>query len=218
LAAARRAADLAPREARPHEVLGDAAARAGDVASARKAYRDALRLDPGNAQVRARLDRIDSRGRPAPVTRPPSARRPAVRPARFGLGQRTALWLLVRRVATWLAVGSFLLLIAGLPSPSPLLVWVGLGLVLFVLGLAAHGWLGLPPGARAGIAVLRRAEPLIVTCAVLLAVALLALAGWTLALAFGSRDMQLLNVGLAGSGISLGLAWLGLWRLKLRTR
>lgn len=208
--AARRAADLAPREARPLEVLGNAAARAADLSAAKRAYRDALRLDPGNEHILASLDQLGG-GAPAP---PPPLRiqRPG-RPARFGRAERTALWLVVRRAAIWLAVGSFLLLIAGLPSPSPLLVWFALALVLFVLGVFGHGLLVLPPGARVPLGVLRRREPLIILPVVLLCISELLLVVWTIALAFGSRDMLLVSVVLACSGVSAALGWLGIRRL-----
>lgn len=212
--AAHRALSLAPREARPHEVLGDAAARVDDQSLARRAYRDALRLDPGNEHVAAKLRRLAgpdrARNRPA---RPPKRAAP-VRPARFGRPQRTAFWLMLRRAAVWLAIGTFLLLIAGLPTPNPLLVWFGAGLLLFVLGLIGHAWLGLPPGAQVGLAVLTRGHPLMVITAVLLAVSLLALAMWTVALGLGARGMQLLTVALACSSVAGGVCWYGLWRLR----
>ena len=215
VAAARKAVELAPREARPHEVLGDAALRARDSALARRAYRDALRLDPGNEHVAASLDRVAT-GRRSPAR--PAVERPIARPARFGRAQRTALWLLLRRVAVWLAVGSFVLLIAGMPSPSPLLVWFSLALAVFVVGLAGVGWLGLPNGARVGMAVLRRTQPMLVVAAVLVALAELFLVSWTVALAFGSHGMQLLSLVLAGSGLSTAIGWLGLRRLRVPSR
>src|SRR5947209_3316423 len=55
IAAARKAIELAPHEARPHEVLGDLALRGQDLGLARRAYRDAARLDPGNQHVADRL-------------------------------------------------------------------------------------------------------------------------------------------------------------------
>jgi tetratricopeptide (TPR) repeat protein len=220
--AARKAVDLAPRESRPLEVLGDVAVQARDSGLARRAYRDALRLDPGNEHIAASLDQLGSPTRPR--TRPvrPSMERPAVnaasRPARFGRVQRTALWLLVRRAAAWLAIGSFVLLIAGMPSPSPLLVWFALALAVFVVGMAGFGWIGLPHGARVRAGVLRRSEPLLLIAAMLVAAAELFLLGWTVALAFGSRGMQLLSLVLAASGLSTVLGWLGLRRLRLPSR
>jgi Flp pilus assembly protein TadD len=208
--AARRAADLAPREARPLEVLGDVALLAADPVLAKRAYRDALRLDPGNEQIVASLDRLG--GTPVPEPQPARIQRP-VRPARFGRGQRTALWLLIRRIAGWLATGSFLLLIAGLPTPSPLLVWFALGLVLFVIGLAVHGWRALPPGARVGTRMLRRSEPLILVPLPLLAISEFLLMVWTVALALGARGMLLLSVALGCAGVSAAIGWLGLRRL-----
>jgi Flp pilus assembly protein TadD len=218
---ARTAVELAPREARSHEVLGEAAVRVDDLGLARRAYRNAIRLDPGNEHIRAGLDGLTALRRRTPTdqaARSPAVRKQPGRPARFGRAQRVALWLLVRRAAVWLALGSFLLLIAGLPSPSPLLVWFGLALVLFVLGLVGHGWRVLPPGARAAPPVLRRTEPLILLSAVLLGVALLVLVVWTLALGFGSRGMQLLSVVFACSAVTAGLGSFGLWRLRVRTR
>jgi Flp pilus assembly protein TadD len=207
--AARRAADLAPREARPLEVLGDVALLAADPVLAKRAYRDALRLDPGNEQIIASLDQLG--GSPQPEPQPPRIQRP-VRPVRFGRAQRTALWLLVRRVSAWLAIGSLLLLVAGLPSPSPLLVWFALGLVLFVVGLAVHGWRALPPGARVTVQVLRRTDPLMLLPVLLVGLAELSLSMWTIALTFGARGMLLLSVVLACSGMAAVLGSLGLRR------
>ncbi|HEV8557287.1 MAG TPA: tetratricopeptide repeat protein [Actinophytocola sp.] len=209
--AARRAVHLAPNEVRPHEVLGDAAARTGDVPMARRAYRDALRLDPGNGHVQAGLARLSER--PAPV-----AEQPVRRPVRFGRVQRVAVWLLVRRVAMWLAVGSFLLLVAGLPRPSPLLGWLGLGLLLFVPGVAAHGWLRLPAGSRVGLGVLRRVEPLAPIAVVSLCVSMLLLLVWTGALVLGAQGMGLLGGVLAGALGPAALGWVCLWRLMSHTR
>ncbi len=191
-------------------MLGDVALLAADPVLAKRAYRDALRLDPGNEQIIASLDRLG--GQPNPEPAPARVQR-QVKPARFGRAQRTALWLLVRRAASWLAIGSFLLLIAGLPSPSPLLVWFALGLVLFVVGLAVHGWRRLPRGARVGTRVLRRTEPLMLLPVLLLGLAELFLIGWTVALAVGSRGMLLLIVVLACSGVAAAIGSFGLRRL-----
>lgn len=213
--AARRAILLAPRESRPHEVLGDIAAAADDVALARRAYRDALRLDPGNEHIAASLAGLTAR--PAPEEPPPPPSRPVFPPAQFGRPQRIAVWLLVRRISVWLTAGSFLLMIAGLSDPTPVLAWFGLGLLLFVMGLAVRGVLRLPPGGQVSAAALRRAEPLVLASLALLGIALLVLVMWTVAVVLGARGMQMLTVVWACAGISAGLAWLNLWRLKLRT-
>lgn len=55
--AAREAAALAPTEARAQLVLGNVATFAGDYATARAAFTRALRLDPVNDEVRAKLER-----------------------------------------------------------------------------------------------------------------------------------------------------------------
>jgi Flp pilus assembly protein TadD len=213
--AAHRAVHLSPNEARPLEVLGDVATGVPDVALARRAYRDALRLDPGNEHIVASLDRLSSRSRLEPVVREQPAGEQLVR---FGRAQRTAVWLLVRRAAMWLAVGSFLLLIAGPAGPSPLPVWFGLGLVLFVFGIAGHGWLVLPPGARVGISVLRRTDPLAPIALVLLCASVLSLVVWTIAVALGANGKQVLGVVLACSAVCAALGWVCLWRLKVSTR
>lgn len=216
---ARAAVELAPREARSHEVLGDAAARVHDLTLAKRAYRNALRLDPGNEHIGASLAQITALRRRAPngpSKRSPVIRRRASHPAGFGRAQRVALWLLVRRASVWLALGSFLLLIAGLPSPNRLLVWFGLALVLFVVGLLGHAWRGLPPGARAAPGVVRRTEPLILLSVVLLGLALLVLVLWIIGLALGSRGMQLLSVVFACSAVTAGLGSLRLWGLRVR--
>ncbi|MFL6145324.1 MAG: tetratricopeptide repeat protein [Labedaea sp.] len=215
LTAARRAVALAPGEARPLEVLGDAAARMQDLSLARKAYREALRLDPGNVHVAASLDRLSSRTAPAPAAVAPL---PVVPPAPFGRSERIAVWLLLRRAAGWQVAGALVLLLAGQPSPSPALIWPGFGLVLFVPGLAGHGWLRLPPGGRAALPAMLRVEPLAVVCGASLAVSVLLLAVWTVALSIGAGGMQLLGLALGGAIVALGLGWLGLWRLKVRAR
>ncbi|HET9141862.1 tetratricopeptide repeat protein [Actinophytocola sp.] len=212
---ARTAIILAPREPRPHEVLGDIAASTDDVVQARRAYREALRLDPGNRHITASLERLNAR--PAPEEPPPPPTRPVFPPARFGRAQRIAVWLLIRRVSLWLAVGSFLLMIAGLSDPNPVLAWFGLGLLVFAVGLTVRGVMRLPPGATVSMRALRRAEPLVLGSVLLLGLAVLTLVLWTVAIVFGARGMQLLTVSAGCAALSAGLAWLNLWRLKLRT-
>ncbi|HEU5472504.1 MAG TPA: tetratricopeptide repeat protein [Actinophytocola sp.] len=216
LAVAKVAIDLAPREARPHEVLGDIAAAADDAPLARRSYRDALALDPGNVHITASLNALNSR--PAPEEPPPPPQRPVFPPARFGRAQRIALWLVVRRVSVWLAVGSLLLIVAGLSDPGPMLAWFGFGLLVFAVGMVVRGWLRLPPGGRVGPAGLKQAEPLLLAAALPLGLALLFLLIWTLSATMGASGLQLLAVVLVCSALSAGLSWLNLWRLRLRSR
>jgi tetratricopeptide (TPR) repeat protein len=215
---ARAAVAIAPREARPHEVLGEAAVRVHDLTLARRAYRDAIKADPADEHLKAGLDRLTGTHRTSTAARP----RPAdslnepVQPARFGRVERTALWLVLRRVSVWLAVGSVLLIIAGLPSPNEVLVWFGMGLVALLPGLAVQGWFGLPHEARVSPRVLRRTEPLAIIAVGLLAVAVLLLAVWTMAVAVGSGAMPLLSVVLICSAAAAALGWLRLRRLRVR--
>jgi tetratricopeptide (TPR) repeat protein len=217
---ARTAVAIAPREARPHEVLGEAAARVQDLTLARRAYQDAIKADPDDEHLRAGLDRLTGTGRTSTATqpRPTASLDEAIRPVRFGRVQRTALWLVLRRVSVWLALGTMLLIMAGLPSPSDVLVWFGLALAALVLGLAVQGWFGLPHGARVALPVLRRAEPLAVVAVGLLAVAVLLLAVWTVALAFGSVAVRPLSLVLICSAGGVALGCLRLRRLRVRLR
>lgn len=226
LPAARRAVELAPRQPRTHEVLGDVARQVSEDDLAARAYQDALRLEPGNDAVAEKLATL---ARPGSARRNGAQRETAPRtaargrgrppaPARFGRAQRAALWLLLRRTSVWLAVSTFVLLIAGMPRPSPLLAWFGLGAVVFVLGVWCVGWLGLPHGARLGSRALASAAAPMAVAAVLLAIALLLLVAWTVGLALGARGMQLLTPVLGCALIAAVISSFGLWRLLGRGR
>jgi tetratricopeptide (TPR) repeat protein len=205
LRVARTAVRLAPDEPRAHEVLGDTAAVAHEWAVAEQSYRDSLALSPDD-EVAAKLARI--------AGRPGDDRKPTVRTrqSRFGRVQRTAVWLVLRRASAWQAVGAFVLLIAGLPEPSGLLVWFGLGLALFVLAVVGHGWLGLPHGARLSPGRLVRTQPLIAASVVLLSLSMLLLLLWTVLLALSAPVMSVLTVVLILAGLSAANSWFGLWR------
>jgi Flp pilus assembly protein TadD len=209
LEAARRAVITAPDEARVHEVLGMAAVRVRDFPLAKRAFADSLRLDPRNEVVREEMSRL------AGVRAEPSAR---PRDSKFGRAHRIALWLVLRRCSGWLAVGSFVLMIAGMPTPSPLLVWFALALVLTVAGIATMGVLALPHGRYPRPAMLLRREPLFAFGSVLLGLGALLLAIWTLALALGARGMQLLTPALVCAIGSAIIGWYGLWRMRAFTR
>ncbi|OLR89511.1 tetratricopeptide repeat protein [Actinokineospora bangkokensis] len=207
LAAARRAVEVAPEEARPHEVLGSAALWAEELPLAKRAFLDTLRLDPGNDEVRERLAGL------AHVRAAQADPGPQVP---FGRAQRIALWLVLRRCSAWLLVGGFVLLVAGAPRPSPLLVWFGLALLLAVGGLGVHGFLGLPRVSRLPLPQLWARMPLFCVGAGLLGVGALSLVAWVLGLAFGARDVVLLWPGLAAAVLALGACWAGLARMRMR--
>ncbi len=216
---ARTAVALAPEEARAHEVLGDAAVSVHDWLEAERAYRAALRLEPDNEDVLAKVGRLAQR----PPERPAERRRPVrpVRPPpapRFGRAQRVALYLAVRRAATWQAVGSFVLLIAGLPKPHGLLAWVGLGVVVFVVALAVRGWFGLPDGARVPLRQLSTREPRVVVGAVLLGVSVLSLLVWTVLLALGGTSWVVLLVAVLCAAVAVANTSLGMWRIFAEDR
>jgi hypothetical protein len=210
---ARTAVALAPEEARTHEVLGDAAVSVHDWLEAERAYRAALGLDPDNEDVLAKVGRLARR----PPERPSGRRRP-VRPVRtpvrrFGRAQRVALYLAVRRAATWQAVGSFVLLIAGLPKPHGLLAWVGFGVVVFVVALAVRGWFGLPDGARVPLRQLSTKEPQAVAGAVLLGVSILSLLVWTILLVLGAASWVVLVAAVLCAAVAVANTSLGMWRI-----
>lgn len=211
---ARAAVALAPEQARPHEVLGDAAARVRNLALARQAYQDAIHVDPTDQHLRANLGRL-GRARISTVPRASSSLGGSARPARFGRVQRRALWLALRRVSTWLVVGTLLLIIAGMPGTSGALAWFGLALVALTLGVAGHGWLGLPEGARVTPRVLHGDEPLAAAVTVLIGAATVMVLAWTVAVALGSNPLRLLSLALICSVVANLTGWLGVRRLRI---
>ncbi|GAA3052700.1 tetratricopeptide repeat protein [Actinokineospora globicatena] len=348
LAVALGAVTAAPEVPRVHEVLGLAAARAGDDDLARRAYTDALLLDPGNTEVKARLDRLPAlprrRGVPAtngfarrlsngagdydhaaaePVVidavvdrvetvgafvgpvrpvdpvdlpddeefvedrwtvesewqqrmsavwpvpaRPVDAeiepviqvvaepavtvrpadpepaeaprrrvvRRPtreipvveepvrpdppAARPGHAGFtrAKRVSLWLVLRRCAGWLAIGGFVLLVAGMPEPSPLLVWFALALLLIVTGAGGFGYRAIPAVDRPTPREVADHAPLIALAAALVLFGLVMLGVWTLVLSFGAAGKPLLVTALVLGLAAGGVSWFGLWRIRTASR
>lgn len=207
--AARSAVSLAPGEARAHEVLGDAAMLAHDWMLAEQAYRDALRIDPANADVAAKVERLEYR--PADDAR---RRRKPVRTRGepgFERVHRVTWYLAVRRAAVWLAVLAVVLMVASL-------AWVGLGALLFVGVLAWRGFAGLPPAARSRLPELWRRAPLAVVGGAALTVSYVALLAWTVLTALGGVFVSLLVVAFAGALIAVANTSLGLWRMWAGTR
>lgn len=207
--AARSAVSLAPDEARAHEVLGDAAMLAHDWMLAEQAYRDALRLDPSNTDVAAKVARLADR--PADDAR---RRRKPVRTRGepgFERVQRVAWYLAVRRAAVWQAVLAVVLVFASLP-------WVGLGALLFVGVLAWRGFAGLPLGAQVRFPVLWARAPMVVVGGVALAVSYVVLLVWTVAAALGGVFVSLLAVAFFAAVVAVVNTWFGLWRMWPRSR
>jgi tetratricopeptide (TPR) repeat protein len=212
---ARAAVTLAPDQARAHEVLGDSAVAERDWPAAERAYRAALRLDPDNDDVLTKVSNLARRPAERPAARRPVRTGPV---ARFGRVQRVALFLAVRRTAAWQAVGAFVLLLAGLPSPHGLLAWVGLVVEAFVVALAVRGWFGLPDGARVPVRELSTREPRVVVGAVLLGVSVLSLLVWILLVALGSASWVVAVVSAGCAAIAVANSSLGLWRIWSASR
>ena len=288
LTAARRAVSIAPDEPRTHEVLGATAEKAGETATARAAYQDALRLDPANADIRAALARVgkgngvrfgdvpwervtawqeavpaepdwtlvdaepDTRfakgprrkaKRPAaaravrftadepedpptfvdePVEEPQPAPQPPVadelpRPrTRFGRAQRIGLWIALRRSAGWLAIGGFVLIIAGMPAPTRLLAWFSGALVLTVVALAGIAVFKLPADLRITPGFLWARDKVMSVGAVCLGLGVLLLAIWTAALALGGGGLSLLTPVVLLGLLAFAIGTLGMWRIRHR--
>ncbi|TDV52002.1 tetratricopeptide repeat protein [Actinophytocola oryzae] len=196
--AARAAVERAPTEPRTHEVLGDAAMLAHDWMLAETAYQDAVRLDPSNRDVTAKLHRVVSR----PGDDPRRKRRPVRSRStpKFERVHRVSWYLAVRRPAVWQALGVAVLLLA---SSASFLAWYGLGVFLFVGLRAWRGWTRLPDGAAVTPAVLYSKLPLAAVSAGALALSAVSLLVWTVLVALGPVVKPLLLVALVSALIAV---------------
>jgi Flp pilus assembly protein TadD len=162
LAAAREAVLLEPASVDAHLQIGTALAASGDVAAARVAYREVLRLDPGSAAALNNLAVLDLQA---------GAHRSAARTLAAALAadpQDRDAQRNLDVVAVWAARRLGWLLLAG-PVPAVLVValgWSGLGRALAVLVLvgapvwALWWWRGLTDGQRRHLRTLpRRIRP-----------------------------------------------------------
>ncbi|MBY8849993.1 tetratricopeptide repeat protein [Saccharothrix longispora] len=197
--AARRAAHLAPDEARPHQVLGDAALRVRDWGTAERAYRTALRLDPHDDDVRANLATVRRKRGGKPVEAPGDALNSA----------HALVWPALSRLAVLLVAGGLLLLLAGMPRPTPLLAWFATALLLGVLAVVGRLLLRARRGVRRALFRLPRHRPRVAVVVVLFGLAALVLAGWAVALFLGATTVQPLVVAwlcslLGGAVVVLG--------------
>jgi Flp pilus assembly protein TadD len=208
--AARRGADLSTGVARPYEVLGDVALHAHDVTAAREAYRRALVIDPSSDHARLNL-----RGLAGTVGNTPAPALPAAKPPppRSRRTSRRALLLVVRKVAGWQAIGSFVLILAGIPSPSRLLAWAAALLLVLLAYLGLRGWFAAPAPARVAPLALVQANPVLGAACVLTALGLvllviaaitIAVGEWGLSLLFAVVVCSLLASAIATAGIRPG--------------
>ena len=210
LRVARRAVDLAGTEPRPYEVLGDVAVRAREITTAKWAYRQALRLDPESPHARTNLTRLVNHQPIVTGTSPVVAAKARPAAARLGSVSRTVLWLVIRRLSTWLGVGSFVLVLAGLPSPSQVLAWFGFALVIVLLVVAARAWVTLPERLRPDLRALPKAQPMLTTAAGFVGFGTVLLVVWTVSVALGSHGMTTLTVVVGCALVAALTATLGL--------
>ncbi|MEU4739686.1 tetratricopeptide repeat protein [Actinosynnema sp. NPDC023658] len=182
---AREAAHLAPTEARAFQVLGDAALRVRDWGTAERAYRTALRLDPTDDDVRANLTTVRRKRGGAPMP-PPS--REALHAA------HVLVWPTLSRLAALLVAGGLILLLAGMPKPTPLLGWFSGLLVVACLAVVGLPLLRAGGAVRRAVVRLPLHRPKVAVTVAMFGLSALVLLGWTVALLLGATTMQPLVV------------------------
>jgi hypothetical protein len=218
--AAQRAVDLAPHEPRTYEILGDTAAGSGQRDLAERAYRSALQLDARDDHARKGLaalgaDRIAQRraALPAPgslfVPAEPEPEPPAAPEVLPGL--EAVVWQGIRLVAVIGAAGTLLLLLAGLPTPSRLLAWFGVLLIVVQLWAGVRALRQLPPKARRLLPAVQRGNRLMSITFGLLGAATLLVLVWTVTVAFGFPLSAVLVLALLSAALAVGAAALGAW-------
>lgn len=212
-AAACRAIQFARNEARPFEVLGDTAVRVHDKETARRAYVEALKIDPTNQHARVSLVRL---GRPRldTTTTPTMPEPPA--PTRLGRIEELGVWIALRRACVALSGGSLLLILAGMPSPSGVLGWVGLVVLLFALFVAGKGWFSYARDVP--LRAFPQAHRLMSVAAGLAGVSTLLLALWTAITALGGRTLSPLTLVLVTSAAAGVIVVFALWRRTHQSR
>ncbi|ROP38028.1 tetratricopeptide repeat protein [Saccharothrix texasensis] len=178
---AREAAHLAPAEARPFQVLGDSALRVRDWGTAERAYRTALRLDPADDDVRANLATVRRKRGGAPVP-PPSGE--ALHAA------HVLAWPVLSRLAALLVAGGLVLLLGGMPKPTPLLGWFAGLLVVACLVVGGLPLAKARGGVRRALLRLPLHRPKVAVVTTMFALSAVILAGWAVALLLGATTMQ----------------------------
>ncbi|MET0233733.1 MAG: tetratricopeptide repeat protein [Kibdelosporangium sp.] len=207
-AAACRGIQLANNESRPFEVLGDAAVRVHDKETAKRAYFEAIKIDPTNQHARANLVRL---GRPAlDTTTTPATSEPVVQHVRLGRIEELGLWLALRRACVAVAAGSLVLLLIGIDGTGGVLALFGLVLLVFAMIMLGMGWFQF---AR-GVPLVRtmRANRLLAVASGLVGLSLLLLTVWTALVALGVHTLNPLSLVLATSVVAGGIVFFALWR------
>jgi len=180
---AKHATRLAPTEARAFQVLGDAALRARDWGNAERAYREALKLDPADGDVRANLETVRRhRATPSPASTPA--------PPDVLAKAQVLAWRALTRVTALLVGGELLLLLSGMPTPSALLGWFSGLLVLGSSALIGQTVLFARKGVRRAVLRVPRHRPKLMVVLALLGVSVFLLTGWTVAVSFGATTLQ----------------------------
>nr|WP_042194961.1 tetratricopeptide repeat protein [Kibdelosporangium sp. MJ126-NF4]CEL21504.1 TPR Domain containing protein [Kibdelosporangium sp. MJ126-NF4]CTQ95929.1 TPR Domain containing protein [Kibdelosporangium sp. MJ126-NF4] len=207
-AAACRAIQLANNQARPFEVLGDAALRVHDKETARRAYYEAIKIDPGNQHARSNLVRL---GRPQlDTTTSPAVAEPVVQIPHLGRIEALGLWLALRRASAGLAVGSLVLMLVGMDDIYSVLGWFGLVLVLFVAFVVGTAWVKFARGVSLKQTML--GNRMLSVASGLMALSMVLLIVWTVLVGLGARTMNPLSIVLVTSVACAGVSALAIWR------
>jgi cytochrome c-type biogenesis protein CcmH/NrfG len=162
--AAIKAVRYQPDQVRPYLVLGDAARRTGDVKTAELAYRTALRRKPGDARVRAELTRLRQAAPPRS-----SRERPRTEESSEQVLPEQLCWRGIRQLSITLVVAGMLLLVAGLPRPTPMLAWPGFAVPCVVILFTFVALARVPAGSRFAVLLMPFRRPVVaLSCALLL--------------------------------------------------
>jgi tetratricopeptide (TPR) repeat protein len=159
--AARRAVELAPLEAETHAVMGQVAVEEGDKATAEKALREALRLDPNLTMARNDLGRLhllrkDHFGAAGHFAQA------AAGDVRMQVAQRNidaAIAMAVGRVVFWVYIAAFVLARFAVKEHSDEAIWAGYALLAVLVGLTIWQAVLIVPAARGGLGTYLRMLP-----------------------------------------------------------
>ena len=216
--AGRQAVHLAPYESASHLAMGVAAMDL-DAATARRAFAEALRLNPGDAQAINNLALLDGRAGNIRAAADGFARAASADPTeeipRRNLRIALVAMLMYGHVGVWVVFVVFARVARNLSEGSPVprvlgLVFTAIVAVAVVLGVRQYR--RMPVGLRRyALTLLRRDlvfggwSAALVVAVVLLGAGLLGPAGWR---------HELVNAGLVPMLVGVGLFLVARWRLK----